>query len=334
MRLTQNKKVSFDPFSHTYLCGNKVLMGVTSLMKKHGLSADYGEVNPYTLAAAAKRGSAVHEALENYDNGKPVVIQDVIYSCIDNLTGEVVNKVVLTADELQANLEAYKKLNLEVVASEFLISDNKTVASSIDKILFTQGDDRRTYVDLGDVKTTSTLHKGALEWQLGIYKYLLEKQCKSVKVRNCYGIHVRKGEAKVVPINPVPASKVEALLAAEAEGRLYSEEAATAEAMFLAPVSDNELAMLASAEGTLARLDAERKLIEAEAKEIKDRLYAHMIENNIEELPVEGGMFKLKRPYQSSRVDSKKLKADYPEVADKVMVVSEVKGSISFKPAE
>lgn len=330
MKLTQNKKVTFDPFSHTYLCGDKVLMGVTSLMKKHGLSADYGDVDPHTLAAAAKRGSAVHEALENYDNGDPVVIQDVVYSYI-NADGETISKVVLTADELQANLNAYKKLGLKVLASEFLISDNKTVASSIDKVVST---DDEGFVDLGDVKTTSTLHKGALEWQLGIYKYLLERQCKKIKVRNCYGIHIRKGEGKVVPINPVPASKVEALFAAEAEGRIYSEEAATAEAMFLAPVSNDELALLANAEGTLARLDAEKKLIEAEAKEIKDRLYAHMIENNIDELPVEGGVFKLKRPYQSSRVDSKKLKADYPEVAEKVMVVSEVKGSISFKPAE
>lgn len=330
MRLTKNKKVFFEPFSHTYLCGDKVLMGVTSLMKKHHLSPDYGDVDEHTLKAAAARGTAVHNMLEDYDNGESVICKDVVYE-YPGADGKIVSKVVITADELKANLAAYKKLGLPVIASEFLISDNKTVASSIDKVMST---DEEGYVDISDVKTTSTLHKAALEWQLGIYKYLLERQCKTVKVRNCYGIHIRKGEAKVVPINPVSASKVEALMAAEAEGRLYSEEAATAEAMFMAPVSPDEVNDLAATESLLAKLEAEKKALEAKSKDIKDRVYAFMIENNIDELPCNGGVFKLKRPYQSSRVDSKKLKADYPDIAEKVMVSSEVKGSVSFKPAE
>lgn len=325
MKLTPNKKVVFDDFTHTYLCGQKVLMGVTTLMKKHGLSPDYGGVNENVLAAAATRGSAVHHLLEDYDNGDTVVLRDVYHEWFGE-NGEKHSKCVITAAELDANLKAYKSLNLRPLASEFLISDNKIVASSIDKVLTS---DKPGYVNIGDIKTTSTLHTKALEWQLGIYKYLLEKQCRTVKVDQCFGIHIRNGVAKSVPISPVPAEKVVALLAAEAKGILYHDNAESPNAALI--LNEDELASVVSMQKTIIQYQMLIKEMESKCAEMKNRMYQYMIDNNVDSLTCDGGSFTLKKPYVTSRIDSKKLKEKYPDVARECTVQSEITGSVLFK---
>lgn len=320
IKLTANKKVIYDDFSHTYLCGDKVLKGVTTLMKEHDLSANYGDVDENVLRAAARRGSAVHKMLEDYDNGESIVTQDVEYD----------GKVVITAEELEANLKAYKKLGLNVISSEFLISDNKMVASSIDKVLYNGTGDS---VDLADVKTTSTLHIKALEWQLGIYKYLLEKQCKKVKVDKCYAIHIRKGEAKFVLINPVGEDRVKSLFDAEKKGVKYQDVAPTIDTSSLI-ISEEDVAMMVGVDRQLAELAQAKKELEAQVAGLKDRIYQFMVEKNIVEMDLKGGYFKLKKPYQKTSVDSKKLKEKYPDIAEECSVTTEVKGSISWTAKE
>lgn len=325
MRLTPNKKVVFDDFTHTYLCGEKVLMGVTTLMKKHGLSPDYGGVDENVLAAAATRGSAVHLLLENYDNGDPVVLRDVYHEWFDE-NGEKQSKCVITASELEANLKAYKSLDLHPLASEFLVSDNKIVASSIDKVLES---DTPGCVNLADIKTTSTLHTKALEWQLGIYKYLIEKQCKTVKVDKCFGIHIRNGSAKSVPINPVSAERVAALLAAEAKGVPYQDNVEVQNASLV--LNEEELTSLVSTEKAILQYQTMIRWMQDRCVALKNRIYQYMMDNGISSLDCDGGAFKLKKPYVTSRIDSKKLKEKYPDVARECTVQSEILGSVSFK---
>ena len=314
MKLTPNTKVAFDDFLHTYLMGDKFLLGVTSLMRKHGLSADYGDVDPEVLACAAARGTAVHKACEDYDNGETVVYADVYHN----------GKLVLSADELKANLAAYTNLGLKTLASEFLISDNKLVASSIDKVLDC-GEDG--YVDLGDIKTTYQLHIGPLEWQLALYKYLLERQCKGVKVRKCWGIHIRKGRAVIKEITPVSEDKVEELLRCEAEGRIYTEEKTEA----VSVISAGELTALVNAENNITSLKAALKDLEEKSQGIKDKVYGYMMEHNIKELQCGDGVLVLKAPTTRNGVDSKKLEAEYPDVFAACRKVSEVKGSVTYK---
>lgn len=314
MKLKENKKVTFDDFLHCYQCGGRTLMGVTSLMKKHGLSPDYGDINPAVLAAAAARGSAVHKSIESYNNGEPFVIADVIFD----------GRVVLSAKEFEADMRAYQSLGINAIASEFLISDNKMVASSIDII---EGTDEDGVVDLCDTKTTSEVHKDALSWQLAIYKYLLERQCKGIKVRDCYCVHIRRGVGRKIPIVPVSEDKVKALFKAEAEGRIYEEEKVEA----LSVVSPETLSMIVRTDIAIAEAKAKLKQLEESTAMAKDCLYQYMLENNIKELECEGGRIVLKALTTRNGVDSKKLQTDYPEVYQKCIKASEVKGSVTFK---
>ena len=110
MRLRKNKEVAFNEWLHVYTASDgHTLIGATELMKRHGLSPDYGGISKDVLEKAAARGTAIHQLLQDYDDGKAVI-----------------------EDE---NLKAYKTLGLKVHCSEYLVSDNEIVATFIDKVL-------------------------------------------------------------------------------------------------------------------------------------------------------------------------------------------------------
>ena len=213
MELVQNKRVIFNELTHTYfLDKKKKLIGVTSLMKKHGLSPDYSDIDPHVLNHAAARGTAVHKTLEAYDNHL-MFITPITVS--DNEGGTA------TFDTTQ-ELEAYKRAMLNydggVIASEYLVSDNDVVASSIDKVAETN---EEGVFDLLDIKTTSTLHVDALTWQLSIYAYLFELQNPGAKVRRLIGVRVRDDSCTLTDVDRIPAEEVRRLIACERNGLLY-----------------------------------------------------------------------------------------------------------------
>ena len=70
MKLTLNDKAYFDDLTHTYLMGDDVLTGVTTMMNKMGVSVDYGDIPKEVLDYAAARGHAVHRAIECYCTGE------------------------------------------------------------------------------------------------------------------------------------------------------------------------------------------------------------------------------------------------------------------------
>lgn len=304
MRLRNNKKVSFDKLSHTYLCGDKVLIGVTSLMSKHGLSVNYSSIPQRVLQEAADRGTAIHNMLEDYDNGKSVANAKYV-------------------DELNA----YRKLGLKVLKSEYLVSDNKMVASQIDKVLAT---DEENMVDLGDVKTTSTLHKDALAWQLGIYKFLFELQNPKIKVRNCYGIHVRGDKAKMELVTPVSEKRVQALFDAEAEGCIYL-DIPEAHTSALAILGDMELGLVEETESYLSQLEEQVKVLKAQLEESRKVIYDAMMEADLTKIDGERGVYSLRKPTVRESFDSASFKKAYPDLYAQFIKTSEVKGSISYK---
>ena len=214
MELKENKNVFFEPVSHSYTnADGKLLMGLTSLMHKHGLGADYKNIPDAILKKAAEKGTAVHEYLQEYDEGGLVPTSDL--------------------------LDDYKKLNLHHVASEYLVSDNELVATSIDKV-YEVG---KNLVDLADIKTTQKVHRRALQWQLGVGKALFEAQNPGIKVRSCFCLWADKEFLKlkeVIPIEPVSQEEVDALLDCEKNGLIYIDEHNVPEASLV--LTDNEIA--------------------------------------------------------------------------------------------
>ena len=260
--------IDFDEASHTYTrkSDNKVLEGVTTLLTNQGVGVNYSEVGngdpikrKKILAKAAARGTAIHAAIEDYDNGVDrdaegnfVGPKTRVVDAIDQDTGEVLETFSVS---VAPAVNAYKKLGLPVIESEYLISDGENFASMIDKVL--KVDDNT--VDLVDLKTTASLHTDALSWQLSIYAYLFEKQNPGVKVRNLQGAHIQKnGTITLVQVDRHSNEEVEALMAKEVTTLPVEENLAPAEQVPDTMVDEQETGVSYMGEGNdTAWMDAD-----------------------------------------------------------------------------
>lgn len=309
MKLNINTRVTFYESPHKYVLDNgKELIGVTSLMRKFGLSPDYGGIDEETLAHAAALGSMAHQVIENYVNGLP---------CVDSPL-----------------LKSFAKLGLNIIATEYLVSDNETVASAVDLI---EGVDEHSVI-LWDMKRTSTVHRDALSWQLGIYKYLFELNNPTIEVVGCKCLPIKKGNkddierdtcGRPVDINPVPAKEVERLLECEKNGTLYT-PVQTDGSEVLAFSDTTEISAIFGASQKLAEAQQMVKEAEAALVDFKDKAYQYMLEHNLDQISYGGVTVKLKRPYMSSRLDTTKFKKDHPELADLYIKTAETKGNVSI----
>lgn len=292
MKLKINKNVFFDDITHSYINNNdKILIGVTSLMRKHGLAPDYSNVDADTLNRKAAYGSAVHKSIERYIKGESV--------------------------ESTPELEAYISMDIRALASEYLISDNETVASSIDIVT--------EELDLIDVKTTYKLHLNALQWQLSIYAYLFELQNGKLKVWNLYALHIKNGKAELVKIDRLPDSDIAELIRCEKEGRIYSAPLPTAS------TQDERLQRLYDIELLISEIEAKAKKAKAEREEMMSALYAQMEAENLKKIETDRMTITRILPSVRVSVDSGLLQSDYPEVYDAVKRESATKGSIRIK---
>lgn len=312
MELNQVKRVTFYPFTHTYLLDDgKRLIGVTELLKKHGLSVNYSRIDDAVLKHAADLGTAAHQAIEDYCNGEFVPDTPLIKS--------------------------FRKLGLDVISTEYLVTDYEVVASSID--LVSKVDD--STVDLIDMKRTSSVHKDALAAQLGFYKVFFEAINPNIKVRNCYCLPIKKGNAddilkdtcgNLVKIEPMDAEKVKAVLQAEKDGQIWTDDGEDVNAKQVANIIEGFMSVgFGDSVKLLADLQAQVKSVEDEIAEAKEAIYQEMLAKDVDKVSVGGVTITLKRPYQSAKFDSKSFKADHPDLADEYTKVSEVKGNITIK---
>ena len=303
MQLIENKEVFFESQSHSYTrADGELILGLTSLMAKHNLGADYSGIPEATLLKAAEKGTKVHAYLQAFDEGELVPTSDL--------------------------LDDYRAQKFKHIRSEYLVSDNEVVATFIDKV-YEAG---KKEVDLADVKTTQKVHRRALSWQLGVGKYLFELQNPGIKVRNTFCVWADKEGMKlkgIIPIEPVSTEEVEALLQAEREGLIYVDENAVPDASIVLP--EDELQTYVAQAAQIADLKAKIKEIEGAMKFCDERLLAYMADNNLDEMAAPGGVFKRKKSYTQTRVDSAKLQKLFPAVYEKVTKVTEVAASLSYK---
>ncbi len=303
MELIENTEVFFESQSHSYTrADGELILGLTSLMAKHNLGADYSGIPEATLLKAAEKGTKVHAYLQSFDEGELVPTSDL--------------------------LDDYRAQGFKHLRSEFLVSDNEIVATFIDKV-YEAG---KKEVDLADVKTTQKVHRRALCWQLGVGKYLFELQNPGIKVRNCFCIWADKEGMKlkgIIPIEPVSTEEVEALLDAERNGLIYIDENAIPEAGLV--LSDEDIAAYISKQGDIAALKAKIEEIQAGLKFYDEQLLAYMSEHDLDELAAPGGVFKRKAAYTRSSIDAARLRKVYPQIAEQFSKTTEVAASVSFK---
>lgn len=306
MELFKNTKVFFEPLSHTYLLDDKELIGVTTLMKKHGLSPDYSNIPMATLMKAAEEGTAIHKEIEDYDNGVSVLrtplVDEYVNICREN--------------------------GLTFVENEYLVSDDELVASSIDGVYEVENG-----IALIDYKSTTKVHTRPLQWQLGIYKVLFERQNPGLKVVKCYCLHIDRKTHKIkglVPIDPVTEREVENLLFCEKDGRVFLDlyENPSAEIV----LTDAELSAYLVQQNEIAQLKEKIKDIEDTLKGLDKRVLDYMLDHNLETLEGGGGVFKVKKAYERTSIDTERLKRMQPGIYEQYKKTTTVAASLTFKP--
>ena len=185
--------VVFDEEQHIYTLGDKQLSGITSIIKRLLFPDMYANVSQAVLNKAAERGTRIHNLIQLWTMGI--------------LSNEDIA-------ELQPFLDAFHAAGLDGWESEYLVSDNESVASSIDLVCL----DKDGNIILCDIKTTSVLHIEYLRWQLSIYAYLFERQNPELKVHGLKAIHICKGKCDIVDIERLNDNQVDDLLTAYRNG--------------------------------------------------------------------------------------------------------------------
>lgn len=251
MKLNESP-VLFDEVGHTYTYEGKPLSGITSIIHKLIFPDLYSGVSPSTLAKAAERGTRMHNMVQLY-------VSDML-----NETDKA---------ELQPFIEATR--GIEWIASEYLVSDLQTVASSIDLVGRENGN-----LCLYDLKTTAVLNTEYLRWQLSVYQYLFEKQNCDCHVVGLRAIHFRDGKCVVVPVESVPTEYVEALLAAYTRG----DETFDNPLHHIPDDLDALLKEYAANEAALSEIDEVRKPLEERKKNLQEAVISSLQAHNISQV--------------------------------------------------
>ena len=164
--------------THTYLYDGLMLPSVSQILGMK-YKNEYASVPPAVLNNAAQRGTAVHKAIENYNN-----------SGYDDGSEAVRNFKFLQ-----------KQYGFEVLDSELPIvifrDDMPIACGRLDMTMLMDGE-----TGIADIKTVSALNKDKIAYQLNLYRIGL-MQSYGVDAKFLKIIHLRDGIRKVIdcPVN-------------------------------------------------------------------------------------------------------------------------------------
>lgn len=294
LKLTKSP-VIFDQEAHAYHLEGVELSGVTGMLHKTLFADKYAGINEEVLNKAAAYGSSVHEGVELFET-----------MGINDGSQEVEN---------YNSLKQIAALNFE--ESEYLVSDNETIASSID-LVFTDKDGQ---IILADIKTTyGGLDKDYLSWQLSIYAYLFERQNPGLKVSGLAGIWLRQNKYKLEGITRRPDEDVQRLIKEFAEGQDCT-----------VSKSAGVPAPILSLADSIADMERTIKTYTAQRDELKEKILALMVENNCDKVELDGRVLITRvAPTARETFDGKAFKEAQPELYAKYVKTSTVKESLKI----
>ena len=161
--------------SHTYLVDGVIVPSVTQLLAKK-FGHKYDGINPEVLKRAAEKGTAVHNAIEEW--------------CKHGTESDL--------PELYNFRFLQRQYNFEVLANEIpvILFDNESpIACGRLDLVLKMGDE----TGLADIKRTSALDKEYLGYQLNIYR-LAYQQTYGEDITFLRGVHLREDVRKFVNI--------------------------------------------------------------------------------------------------------------------------------------
>lgn len=294
--------VEFNELNHTYTNENgKQLSGVTALLKRQLFADKYSGVSEATLAKAAERGNLIHRQIEMYETFQGGAVE--------------------SSPELETYVRLRDEWGFKVIATEFLVSDDENVASAIDLVF-----DKDDLVWLWDTKTTSSLDREYLSWQLSIYKYLFLLKNPKAKIGGlgvCWLPKPQYGTPKMMLIEEKPMEWVKDLIETDARGEKWKNPEA-------ALLAEKEQSLVVPQELTKAIADI--LYAEKQAKEAKEKLRALMEDHGITKWECDEFKASIGQPSESVGFDKDRFEKDHPDLYKEYNNKKTVrKGSFSVK---
>lgn len=216
--------VVFDEERHTYHLGEKKLLGITGLIHSILGLGVYPDAKDYTkdyvIPRAGSRGTAVHHAIQTYDElgvKQAVQVVGTRYGSEEHDNLHYTDETWDVGNELDCYIANMEANGFSPLANELTVSDNEKWASQIDNVWLNEKTDG---IWLVDTKTNNVdlyplcgyfnpycfdngidALKEYLSWQLSIYAELFEAENPGIKVEGLACNWLRKDESAFWVIN-------------------------------------------------------------------------------------------------------------------------------------
>lgn len=298
--------VRFNEDGHTYTLDGHSLSGVTPIIAWL-FPETYKGIPKQVLEQAAEYGSLIHKKCELADS-----------------MGIVDDDIVREYQELM------QQKGMKVMLSEYLVSDERRIASSIDKVTES--------LDLLDLKTTSKVHIPNVTMQLSIYAWLFEEQNPGVKAGDLYCVWLPKpqyGQPDIIPLRRVSADICREIVEIWAcGGDVMNARAILAQTGFEFERQRQEgdiPEVFSDLMDELITISEAKKQIEEREKVIKQIILSEMQKAEKDKWGNDLIEFSRKAAYERESVDTKELKAKMPQVFESFKKVTKVAESVTYK---
>lgn len=291
--------VVFDQSEHTYTLEGKRLHGITGMLSRQLFPDKYAAIPKYILDRAAEKGSYIHEVCEIVDS------LGVSHEC----------------PEAKHYLRLKDEWGLCHLTSEYLVSDEKYFASSIDKV-YLENDNE---VTLADIKTTSHLDEDYVSWQLSVYAYLFERQNPGIKVVRLLAVWLRPDTAKIIEVRRVSDDTISKLLDCEVNGIQFVNPFQVPETSADLPAKYKEM------EASIIEIDRMAKYWADQKKKLTEGVMTEMLKAGVTKWKGDKISFTRKEDTTREGFDLKRFKEEHADLYDHYKVLSQVKGSVILK---
>lgn len=355
--------VVFIEEMHTYMLGDKRLLGITGLIHSVlglGVYPDASEyAKDYLIPKAGSRGTAVHHAIQMYDELGVTQTQQTVktrYGCRERENLHYVDETWDVAYELESYIRHC--IDFMPVANEYTVSDEKKWASQIDNVWQhrkTKGiwliDTKTNNIDLYPLcgyynpfyfNTGEEALREYLSWQLSIYAVLFERKNPGVRVEGLACNWLRKDNHSFWLIERKPDELVEDLLSSDysftCNGPIYyhpaPERLCPDRRNIPASVNDTMPIVQQDVVDYVSELMRQSREIERKLSEAKEAIRAAMEKHGVKSFDFGAFSVSLSADGVSSSFDVKSFKRDHPELYDRYVGSKPRKGSFTIKIKE
>lgn len=301
-----NSPVLFNEDGHTYTLQGHTLQGVTPIISWL-FPETYRGIPQSVLDNAANYGGMIHKKIELADS-----------------------MGIVDEQAVRDYLELKEQKGVKTLVNEYLVSDERNIASSIDVVM--------DNYDLWDVKCTSKVHIPNVTMQLSIYAWLFEEQNPGIKAGDLYCCWLPKpqyGQADLIKLNRVSADICREIVQIwVCGGDLMNARSILAQTDFefeRQRVEGDVPPVLADLMEELININEAMNAMQEREKAIKEVFLSQMKKDGVDKMGNDLIEFSRKAAYERTSIDSTALKKKMPEVWESFKKVTKVAESITYK---